>query len=232
MEEEAWHGADAAVVSLGTVVKKTCHRPASFYAELEALQTVFHESIVVLVGVCYESLSLFLPRFDCDLCALLLSAEVSSVNSSDVASSLLKALSVCHRVSLLHCDVKPENVLVMTTGGPWRYCLSDFGRCLFLPSGEIEARRDEFSGTCAYGAPEQRRGRYGRPGDLFSLAVLIFAVCHQFLPYEDDDLGSELPVPPPPEVNQRHGKLLRSLLSWEPERRFTAEQALAVLQSK
>jgi serine/threonine protein kinase len=231
MEEEAWHGADAAVVPLGTVVKKTCRRPASFHAELEALQRVFHESIVVLVGVCYESMSLFLPRFDCDLCALLLSAEVSSVNSSDVAISILKALSVCHSASLLHRDVKPENVLVMTTGGPWRYCLCDFGRCLFLCPGETEAR-DEFCGTCAYGAPEQRRGRYGRPGDLFSLAVLVFAVCHQFLPYEDDELASELQVTPPPEVDVRHGKLLRSLLSWEPERRFTAEQALAVLLSE
>jgi len=164
-------GGDGRIVALGTVVRKIHRRGTSFQAELQALQALHHPNIVVLVGVHYDTLSLYLPRFDLDLCAALLGG--ASVDWNAVASSVLGALSACHRALLVHRDVKPENVLVMDRDAPV-YALCDFARSSRLPpSGELQLA---FCGTTAYGAPEALRGTYGKAADLFSCGIVLYAV--------------------------------------------------------
>ena len=77
------------------------------------------------------------------------------------------ALAEVHRRGVIHCDVKPSNV-VLTPGGAVR--LLDFGHARF--AGEDFARD---TGTLPYMAPERLQGR--RPderADLWSLGVLLF----------------------------------------------------------
>ena len=63
-------GSDGRIVAVGAVVRKEHHRATTCRVELQALQSVQHENIVALAGACCESLCLYLPRYDLDLCAL------------------------------------------------------------------------------------------------------------------------------------------------------------------
>ena len=226
-EEELARGGDGRIVSLGTVVRKEHRRHRAFQAELDALHRVQHESVIPLVGVCYDTLSLYLPRFDLDLCGALLNGEVD-VDWAVVAASLLGALSACHRHDLLHRDIKPENVLVMLRDRP-SYVLCDFGRSVTLPPDQDQVQH-AFCGTAAYGAPEALRGRYGKEADLFSAGIVLFAAATQELPFEDEELQGEEEIPPPLEgLDEKKAELLRGLLRWEPCRRPSAAAALGLL---
>lgn len=225
-EEELARGGDGRIVSVGTVVRKEHRRPRAFHAELDALRLVQHESVIVLVGVCYETRSLYLPRFDLDLCRALLNGDVD-VDWGVVASSLLGALAACHRHDLLHRDIKPENVLVMLKESP-TYVLCDFGRSIMV-SPEQSHEHLVFCGTAAYGAPEALQGRYGKGADLFSAGVVLFAAATQELPFEDEELLGEEVSPSLEGLDEKKAELLRSLLRWEPSRRLSAEAALRFL---
>ena len=226
--QELGHGGDACIYAVGTVVRKEFFQPQAFHRELEALRAVSHECIVTLVGVCWDSLHLYFPRFDCDLCAALLSG--CPVDHRKCFASLLGALAELHRHCVVHRDVKPENILVMVETPS--YVLCDFARSLALPEGrDIEL---PFSGTKAYGAPEALRGVCGCAADDFAAGCVIFAVVEQGLPFFDEELAGEEEVEAPPlsgPVEPACREVLKGLLRWKPQARLTAEAALTMLRA-
>jgi len=79
------------------------------------------------------------------------------------------AVQAAHARLVVHCDLKPSNVLVRENGEP---VLLDFGIARLLGAGEGE----DADGFCtpAYASPEQLRGaRVGVSSDVFSLGVLL-----------------------------------------------------------
>ena len=79
------------------------------------------------------------------------------------------AVQAAHARLVVHCDLKPGNVLVRGNGEP---VLLDFGIARLLDAGEGEDK-DGFC-TPAYASPEQSQGaRVGVSSDVFSLGVLL-----------------------------------------------------------
>lgn len=226
--EELARGGDGRIVAAGAlVVRKEHRRAASFQAELDALRDLRAPGIVPLIGICYENLSLFYPRYDLDLLAALLGGH--AVDADAVFRSVLGALSACHARGLLHRDVKAENVLVKLDGPAFVLC--DFARAIQLGEGEDEVSIS-FCGTTAYAAPEALRKRYCRASDCFSAGCLFFAVAFRGLPFEDEELLDEVEQEPPMEeegLEVKHAALVRRLLRWKPEARPTADEALQLL---
>ncbi len=100
-----------------------------------------------------------------------------------IALQLAEGLGLAHRAGLVHCDVKPQNVLLRHDLQPK---LTDFGiaRSL-LAGGEDE---DEPWGTPQYFSPEQARGEPLSPAsDVYSLGVVLFELVTGHLPFHGKD---------------------------------------------
>ncbi len=79
------------------------------------------------------------------------------------------AVQAAHARLVLHCDLKPNNVLVRADGEP---VLLDFGVSRLLEADEGDSRGQFF--TPAYAAPELQSGQpVGVTGDVFSLACVL-----------------------------------------------------------
>lgn len=82
------------------------------------------------------------------------------------AHQLLLALGYMHRRHVLHCDIKPENLIVLGDG---TLALADFG---IARRGRRTVNGDG-SGTRGYMAPEQARGRPSARSDVYSAAMVL-----------------------------------------------------------
>jgi len=82
---------------------------------------------------------------------------------------ICNAVQAAHARLVLHCDLKPSNILVRADGEP---VLLDFGVSRLLEGGEGEARAQFF--TPAYASPELQAGHtVGVASDVFSLGALL-----------------------------------------------------------
>lgn len=95
---------------------------------------------------------------------------------------LLNALVHLHNLGLIHCDIKPENILVMhRTGVDLRFMLNDLGAACVAS----EANKGTYTiGSLAYLAPERLYDRFSYNSDLYSLGVLGYELLTGHLPFQ------------------------------------------------
>ncbi|HEX9130958.1 MAG TPA: serine/threonine-protein kinase, partial [Ktedonobacteraceae bacterium] len=80
------------------------------------------------------------------------------------------ALQYAHDEKLIHRDIKPENMLLDRNN---EILLSDFGLAMATYNSSYESPRD-VSGTIAYMAPEQTRGKPRPASDQYALGVVVY----------------------------------------------------------
>jgi serine/threonine protein kinase len=88
----------------------------------------------------------------------------------DAAIKLTRAVAALHRLEVVHRDIKPDNVMLISDGG---LKLIDLGVAR-LPRVE-DFRVDEIPGSPGHMAPEQFQGNAGDPlTDQFALGVTLY----------------------------------------------------------
>jgi serine/threonine protein kinase len=98
---------------------------------------------------------------------------------------LAEALVYLHSKAVLHCDLKPSNVLLDARG---QIRLADFGQA------RLSTERGPAVGTLFYMAPEQTEPN-ARPdvrSDIYSLGALLYTMLTGSPPYATDDAAHEL----------------------------------------
>lgn len=143
-----------------------------------------------------------------------------------------------HRAGLIHCDIKPHNLLVTPDR---RLKVTDFGIARALATINPEEKQDVVWGSPQYFSPEQAAGAPPSPAtDVYSLGVVLYEMLTGQLPFiastaaELARLHRDTPPIPPSQLNPAIPSALESILlkvlSKEPSARYrTADQLGRVL---
>jgi serine/threonine protein kinase len=147
-------------------------------------------------------------------------------------------IGYAHRAGLVHCDVKPHNMLVTPDG---RLKVTDFGIARALATLSPGERTDVVWGSPQYYAPEQASGHAPSPAsDVYSLGIVTYEVLTGTLPFTAST-AEELahlhldakPIPPSeyvPDIPRALEEIIMKVLSKEPSARYrTADQLGRVL---
>lgn len=116
-----------------------------------------------------------------------LSRRMSFETILSVMDQLLSAVEMAHDQNVIHCDIKPENVIMFESGVAK---LADFG----IAKVASTTVRGCGTGTIGYMAPEQAMGRPSCRSDVFSLGLLFYRMLSgewPEWPYKWPSLGHE-----------------------------------------
>jgi len=147
-----------------------------FLRELRFLLSLQHENIVTCQAMEQTSTGRYLVMDYCEGGTLrnLLEEDVRlhPIQGLNLLAQILAGLEHAHQREIVHCDIKPENILLTTTAQGWTAKISDFG----IARLRQELASNEFSntGSPAYMAPERFYGQYSIASDLYAVGVLLF----------------------------------------------------------
>ncbi len=100
-----------------------------------------------------------------------------------VAIQITSAISHAHEHGIIHRDVKPQNILVTTSG---EVKVTDFGIAMAVNS-QTEELGENTIGSVHYFSPEQARGsNVDEKSDIYSIGITMFEMACGHPPFDDD----------------------------------------------
>ena len=105
---------------------------------------------------------------------------------------LINAIHHCHKMNIIHRDVKLENLLL---DSHFNLKLADFGLATQIsPNSDNTAMLDEFNvGTKGYQAPEILECKlYNYACDIFSASIVLFIMLSGYIPFEEAKISDKV----------------------------------------
>jgi serine/threonine-protein kinase len=217
-----------------------------FLRELRFLLSLRHPNIVACNSIEHVARGRCLVMDYCEggtLRHLLESGARPSIRQScQLVSQILAGLAHAQSQTIIHCDIKPENILLTLKPQGWVAHISDFGIARVSQDLRIGTGT---TGSPAYMAPERFYGQYNFTADLYAVGIILFELLVGKRPFSGPPMDlmtahlnqlptipSNLPTPLQP--------ILRKALEKLPARRFqlatemseALDQAMADLQTK
>uniref|UniRef100_A0A8C9SBU7 calcium/calmodulin-dependent protein kinase n=1 Tax=Scleropages formosus TaxID=113540 RepID=A0A8C9SBU7_SCLFO len=159
----------------------------------------------------------------------------SEADASQCINQILESVNHIHQHDIVHRDLKPENLLLASKLKGAAVKLADFGLA-------IEVQGDQqawfgFAGTPGYLSPEVlRKDPYGKPVDIWACGVILYILLVGYPPFWDEDQHKlyqqikagayDFPSPEWDTVTPEAKNLINQMLTINPAKRITAEQAL------
>uniref|UniRef100_A0A8C4GTK0 Serine/threonine-protein kinase n=1 Tax=Dicentrarchus labrax TaxID=13489 RepID=A0A8C4GTK0_DICLA len=206
--------------------------------EVAILQNLHHPGIVNLECMFEtpEQVFVVMEKLHGDMLEMILSSEKSRLPerlTKFLVTQILEALRHLHFKNVVHCDLKPENVLLASAEPFPQVKLCDFGFARII--GEKSFRRSVV-GTPAYLAPEVLRSKgYNRSLDMWSVGVIIYVSLSGTFPFnEDEDINDQIQnaafmYPPNPwkEISEEATDLINNLLQVKMRKRYSVDKSLS-----
>uniref|UniRef100_A0A673X884 calcium/calmodulin-dependent protein kinase n=1 Tax=Salmo trutta TaxID=8032 RepID=A0A673X884_SALTR len=159
----------------------------------------------------------------------------SEADASQCINQILESVQHIHQHDIVHRDLKPENLLLASKMKGAAVKLADFGLA-------IEVQGDQqawfgFAGTPGYLSPEVlRKDAYGKPVDIWACGVILYILLVGYPPFWDEDQHKlyqqikagayDFPSPEWDTVTPEAKNLINQMLTINPSKRITADQAL------
>jgi len=111
-----------------------------------------------------------------------------------VARQTCRALAAAHKKGIVHRDMKPENVFLVTHDGAIVVKVIDFGISTAAEGGKSNlTKTGMIMGTPSYMSPEQARGdKVDARADIYAVGAMIYFALTGMKPFETDDPASTL----------------------------------------
>ena len=213
-----------------------------FHQEAKAAANLSHPNIVTVHDFGLDNNRLFLVLEyvpGTDLKTLIKKRGRFSIEEAlNIMIQACAGVGYAHRAGLVHCDIKPHNILVTPDQ---RVKVTDFGIARALATIQPDEQNDVVWGSPQYFAPEQAAGMAPSPAsDVYSLGVILYELLTGQLPFNANTstelarLHREVMPPLPRQLNPSIPpgleQILLKVLSKEPSARYrTADQFGRVL---
>jgi calcium/calmodulin-dependent protein kinase I len=157
--------------------------------------------------------------------------EYSEKDASNIVRQIISAVAHLHANGIAHRDLKPQNLLCAGVDGD-DIRMADFGLSKMFDQGEYLVT---CCGSPEYVAPEVLECKpYDKACDLWSVGVITYVLLTGCFPFWDKNNAVlyekirkvEYGWPSGSEISPEAKDLIRHLIEKNPEKRYTAEQAL------
>lgn len=156
----------------------------------------------------------------------------------DITLQIAEALEHAHAHNLIHCDIKPHNILIKPNG---QVKVADFGIARAATSSTMTYNSGSVLGSVHYISPEQAQGSsITTKSDIYSLGVVMYEMLTGKVPFSGENVVSialkhlqETPIPLrqlrqdiPPVIEA----IVLKAMDKEPQKRFTCTQMIADIE--
>ena len=218
-------------------IKKQSVDYEEFSNEMEVLKALDHPNIIKLFDCYQDKRYYYLVEEYCnggDLFDYIQKEKFFTEKKAGIIfNQLISAINHLHKKNIVHRDIKPENIVLTETDNKDIFIkLIDFGTSITIK----EKNLTQELGTIYYIAPEVFMNNYNEKADIWSCGIILYTMLCGHPPFcgskeniiKSKILHSKLTFPQKEfqKVSQEAIDFITSLLSYNPDKRPSAEEAL------
>ena len=218
-------------------IKKNSVDYEEFSNEMELLKALDHPNIIKLFDCYQDKRYYYMVEEYCsggDLFDYIQKEKYFTERKAGIIfNQLLSAINHLHKKNIVHRDIKPENIVLTEANQNDIFIkLIDFGTSITIQGKNLTQEL----GTIYYIAPEVFMNNYNEKADIWSCGIILYTMLCGHPPFcgnkeniiKSKILHSRLNFPPKDfkKVSQEAIDYIKSLLSYNPDKRPSAEMAL------
>ncbi|MDX2066616.1 MAG: protein kinase [Fimbriimonadaceae bacterium] len=173
----------------GATAAQAEERIQRFKREAQAAGTLNHANIMTVYSFAEDNGRTFMAMEFLDGHTLRNEIDTKGIipmdHAVEIALAVLEGLAHAHRKGVIHRDIKPDNIQILSNG---QIKITDFGiaRLTFQPNLTMDG---QVFGTPSYMSPEQVVGKeIDARSDLFSVGVLLYEMIAGSKPFSGDSV--------------------------------------------
>ncbi|KAK8834111.1 Calcium/calmodulin-dependent protein kinase type 1 [Tritrichomonas musculus] len=192
--------------------------------EYNTLSSIKHPNIIKPIDFFEQNdrFYMVMPRGLTDLFEYMNDHKIPNQTIQELMHSLFSAVRYLHDSQICHRNITPNNVIIFEDNSKQVFILSGFGQTINF-NGDIT---DIIAGSNLFKAPELAENQsYTNKVDCWSLGILMYVLFKMVFPFDENN-NPRVDALDLSEIPEQAADLISHLICLDPEKRFSAKQAL------